>query len=244
MFPLKSRASYFNPRPPRGGRLLFTAPATPLMEFQSTPPARGATTLDYTNPNGYTISIHAPREGATQSWLAEAGRTGYFNPRPPRRGRLLQYYPNTTTHTISIHAPREGGDKPSVQKSTHIPISIHAPREGGDRQQERPTARHWNFNPRPPRRGRRLWSYYPAKGRKFQSTPPAKGATIPHRRISQRREISIHAPREGGDFSSLSAHARLMYFNPRPPRRGRLLKIFQALKDSRFQSTPPAKGAT
>ena len=33
----------FQSTPPRGGRLLFTAPATPLMEFQSTPPARGAT---------------------------------------------------------------------------------------------------------------------------------------------------------------------------------------------------------
>ena len=34
--------------------------------------------------------------------------------------------------------------------------------------------------------------------------------------------ISIHAPREGGDFTCFSNHAPGMDFNPRPPRGGRL----------------------
>ena len=33
------------------------------MEFQSTPPARGATLTRYKNGKGNLISIHAPREG-------------------------------------------------------------------------------------------------------------------------------------------------------------------------------------
>ena len=56
-------------------------------------------------------------------------------------------------------------------------ISIHAPREGGDSQQQDRLCGNSNFNPRPPRGGRR-------------GQRPAKRT---------QHEISIHAPREGGD---------------------------------------------
>ena len=81
------------------------------------------------------------------------------------------------------------------------------------------------------------------------------------------REISIHAPREGGDSQMLRNGFTISYFNPRPPRGGRLRDgrtsrpnrdfnprpprggrrfarphPFQRLQ--RFQSTPPARGAT
>ena len=55
--------------------------------FQSTPPARGATTLKRALYVPFTISIHAPREGGDYISLPYA-------------------YPTQ----ISIHAPREGGD--------------------------------------------------------------------------------------------------------------------------------------
>ena len=100
--------------------------------FQSTPPARGATTYSqeqYDNPG---ISIHAPREG---------GDAERLSPIP--------------SASISIHAPREGGDirhsvvvriqeafqsTPPARGATAgivggvvvVMISIHAPREGGD----------------------------------------------------------------------------------------------------------------
>ena len=56
--------------------------------------------------------------------------------------------------------------------------------------------------------------------------------------------ISIHAPREGGDVKSYAETTVSPYFNPRPPRGGRLdyLQLIEA--DGRFQSTPPARGAT
>ena len=82
--------------------------------------------------------------------------------------------------TISIHAPREGGDRSHLLRLCHdIP----------------------NFNPRPPRGGRPLPPPCTADGLRFQSTPPARGAT--HLAVKQRtgHEISIHAPREGGDCS-------------------------------------------
>ena len=84
------------------------------------------------------------------------------------------------------------------------------------------------------------------------------------------REISIHAPREGGDLSPLPRRpsALTANFNPRPPRGGRPthdlqygLELFRISihapreggdgmagrvleRGGEFQSTPPARGAT
>ena len=100
--------------------------------FQSTPPARGATSNFQLILVQIGISIHAPREGGDD-----------FNNKP----RDLEF--------ISIHAPREGGDRlyPAFA-SPKYNISIHAPREGGDNQQIDPCGLHGYFNPRPPRGGR------------------------------------------------------------------------------------------
>ena len=56
---------YFNPRPPRGGRL--------HPRIGKTHPVR--------------ISIHAPREGGDASGWVSVGLYADFNPRPPRGGR-------------------------------------------------------------------------------------------------------------------------------------------------------------
>ena len=56
---------HFNPRPPRGGRRVGQAVVLPLLRFQSTPPARGATAAG----------------GRLQALSRD------FNPRPPRGGR-------------------------------------------------------------------------------------------------------------------------------------------------------------
>ena len=130
---------YFNPRPPRGGRLLrracyhisigfqSTPPARgatagspvqlPDLVFQSTPPARGATEHRRQITNGIGISIHAPREGGdTTIPPKKYGPHTYFNPRPPRGGRLQGSAGRKALQTISIHAPREGGDARSGRR--------------------------------------------------------------------------------------------------------------------------------
>ena len=61
-------------------------------QFQSTPPARGATQCQRYLQLYATISIHAPREGGDRAMLCA----------------ILQC-------TISIHAPREGGDSKDAQ---------------------------------------------------------------------------------------------------------------------------------
>ena len=101
-----------------------------------------------------------------------------------------------------------------------------------------------HFNPRPPRGGRPLPRHKGQKPQKFQSTPPARGATPAESYIIPETDISIHAPREGGDSiaaTPVSAHEN---FNPRPPRGGRLSSDIVKIPASGFQSTPPARGAT
>ena len=88
----------------------FTVGVPRVAIFQSTPPARGATTYTHATRQKQDISIHAPREG------------GDFGLRLP----LL------ALQDISIHAPREGGDRAGGCLWLPIQISIHAPREGGD----------------------------------------------------------------------------------------------------------------
>ena len=123
----------------------------------------------------------------------------------------------------------------------------------------------------------------------FQSTPPARGATNTDKKERLISDISIHAPREGGDlglvrkaesmrrfqstppargatWTARPTTTLICYFNPRPPRGGRLYKLagFNTQKDFNprpprggrrvyhnlapltpgFQSTPPARGAT
>ena len=132
------------------------------------------------------------------------------------------YFDNKMS-TISIHAPREGGDIREHAGRHLDDISIHAPREGGDQ----------------------LLHGRGALLARFQSTPPARGATKLIRVAASWLLISIHAPREGGDRipkdelfaawafqSTPPARGATMssgriphctrYFNPRPPRGGRL----------------------
>ena len=169
--------------------------------FQSTPPARGATAIAGDDDVAAIISIHAPREGGDIVAAVTDVSAINFNPRPPRGGRRARSRPNLTPRWISIHAPREGGDQgraASVARSFHI--SIHAPREGGDWRVVKIHAAKLDFNPRPPRGGRRSASRNPRN--------------------------AIH-------------------FNPRPPRGGRPCLIYKGmLRQSEFQSTPPARGAT
>ena len=148
--------------------------------FQSTPPARGATTGD----------AHANRD----VWN--------FNPRPPRGGRLPDVLRDVGVVEFQSTPPARGATAPPAP----------------------PTVLALDFNPRPPRGGRHqrtrqlvvangFQSTPPARGAtaalpegfqpqfRFQSTPPARGATLASLIIKATLHISIHAPREGGDFT-------------------------------------------
>ena len=98
-----------------------------------------------------------------------------FQSTPPARGATNLYSAVSFFFAISIHAPREGGD---IIGSKII-----------DRTE---------FQSTPPARGATAMQEINAAYERFQSTPPARGATLFNRFHLVPRQISIHAPREGG----------------------------------------------
>ena len=65
----------------------------------------------------------------------------------------------------------------------------------------------------------------------FQSTPPARGATIEIHTTSPPQNISIHAPREGGDMTS-SFYLHFIEISIHAPREGgdRVSRLFDKLR--------------
>ena len=101
-------------------------------------------------------------------------------------------------------------------------ISIHAPREGGDVVYAVWGSGFCHFNPRPPRGGRRCGKREAFSiSYDFNPRPPRGGRHGQNHAKKKQREISIHAPREGGDKSRNFLSISKVYFNPRPPRGGR-----------------------
>ena len=146
------------------------------------------------------ISIHAPREGGDPP-VDNVDLTHIpISIHAPREGGDRAECPTCGCIFISIHAPREGGDLLFQRRLNAVLfISIHAPREGGDKWVCPVYPWHRYFNPRPPRGGRRMPNGYSGICLKFQSTPPARGATKKKYNDMLSEDISIHAPREGGD---------------------------------------------
>ena len=216
---------YFNPRPPRGGRQRRPKNFRRSTSFQSTPPARGAT--PGIRPLRHSIADFNPRppRGGRRYPGRPAGGAGNFNPRPPRGGRpggLVTGMPPRPTFQST--PPARGATTASALAVFDVLIiSIHAPREGGDGGGDVPIIHKGNFNPRPPRGGRRIPAADLSACRPFQSTPPARGVTLLEvNKMVKIRIISIHAPREGGDsVKCRSSASSSNNFNPRPPRGGR-----------------------
>ena len=148
-------STYFNPRPPRGGRpvpcIVFRVPlifqSTPSegratfssssvlrsLRFQSTPSEGRATVLSVLLVFQLPISIHALRGEGDLATPSYSGAFWHFNPRPPRGGRPV-----------------------------HVFVA---------------SALICNFNPRPPRGGRLSIFAVPLSCLRFQSTPSEGRAT-------------------------------------------------------------------
>ena len=147
---------YFNPRPPRGGRLecrehagrnqCISIHALREEGDGSTTSTSGAFTIFQSTPSA---------RRATSRFCLRLADLFYFNPRPPRGGRHFLGTLVPLAALISIHALREEGDYNS-------------------RSQSKPC--HY-FNPRPPRGGRRRAENRNGHTDRFQSTPSARRAT-------------------------------------------------------------------
>ena len=216
-----------------------------LWIFQSTLPARGATTIVRPQMRSWIISIHAPRTGSDSRLSCStlrcnkisihAPRTGsdtlfsshsemasHFNPRSPHGERRDVRSYAYATSTISIHAPRTGSDLPDDGKRLrHGVISIHAPRTGSDGNMNIIGGARWNFNPRSPHGERRKSPKMKLPGTNFNPRSP-------------------HGERP----AAVCCLCRWRYFNPRSPHGERPGWSILSAIISVFQSTLPARGAT
>ena len=133
-WPAGSRAStcsIVSTHAPRAGRDVSSRPisARPAL-FQSTRPARGATSSSCSARHCNAVSIHAPRAG--------------------RDGIALEHYDPAT---VSIHAPRAGRDTVDQARVAVFAVSIHAPRAGRDGRSGSTSSARGKFQSTRPARG-------------------------------------------------------------------------------------------
>ena len=220
--PYKASSRYFNPRPPRGGRL---HPDVGIA-------ASGV------------ISIHAPREGGDCSHTYQQETTQISIHAPREGGDFAGSQTIPPAKRISIHAPREGGDngvkcvclRRSAFQST-------PPARGATTTNIFIRTCYILFQSTPPARGATSSAIFPRHSSvEFQSTPPARGATASLDNKSKDTAISIHAPREGGDNHRWLLQLHAGHFNPRPPRGGRRRRSRQSTDTADFNPRPPRGG--
>ena len=187
----------FNPRTPRGVRPNGPAATIRAPNFNPRTPRGVRRWISILLFRGFTISIHAPREGCDFDPRRCRGRTFNFNPRTPRGVRpgaapvqILFNVQFQSTH------PARGATFSGHNAFWYLSISIHAPREGCDRECCALRGLGWGF----------------------QSTHPARGATPYGLPDPEALRISIHAPREGCDMVPPCLLCLRVYFNPRTPR--------------------------
>ena len=145
-----------------------------------------------------------PARGATSAKLRIRKNDFYFNPRSPHGERLATFKAGKTRKAISIHAPRTGSDAEKAAAQEAQEISIHAPRTGSDAWgYDQTNVDFYHFNPRSPHGERRSRA---ASDRRFPHFNPRS----PHGERLDTDEIrysfwliSIHAPRTGSDFPDL-----------------------------------------
>ena len=166
--------------------------------FQSTPPARGATTVKAGLIWSRVFQSTPPARGATES-RHESDDISLFQSTPPARGATAISLLINQTIEISIHAPREGGDLLGIIcQMIQLGFQSTPPARGATTVK---AGLIWSrvFQSTPPARGATESRHESDDISLFQSTPPARGATAISLLINQTIEISIHAPREGGD---------------------------------------------
>ena len=123
--------SYFNPRTPRGVRLLRLLSLRAPQYFNPRTP-RGVRLSEVSaSARSADFNPRTPR-GVRRSADLDIAHEANFNPRTPRGVRPLFTYRGQPREQISIHAPREGCDSAKLFSDNATAISIHAPREGCD----------------------------------------------------------------------------------------------------------------
>ena len=146
----QGKSHHFNPRPPHGERLSVRSRPITAFTFQSTLPAWGATTYDYSDGYLTKISIHAPRMGSDASSNLSIVRFQYFNPRSPHGERLCGFKAGFNYAAFQSTLPAWGATALAPTFENALTISIHAPRMGSDMAAQQAKNLQAHFNPRSP----------------------------------------------------------------------------------------------
>ena len=140
----------FNPRSPHGERRWHSTTKSRGLLFQSTLPARGATSLcALAVIVRLVISIHAPRTGSDR-WAAysTAGRT-YFNPRSPHGERLIFLHSRNVNNHFNPRSPH--GERLRRNQYLQAPPYFNPRSPHGERLMlPIPDTQSTHFNPRSP----------------------------------------------------------------------------------------------
>mgnify|MGYP004442286663 CR=1 FL=1 len=233
------------------------------MVFQSTLPARGATSRRMTYFSGKSsFQSTLPARGATV-WIRQNQKRLHFNPRSPHgerrasrrnpggldlfqstlpaRGATIP--PSCTRPAAPYFNPRSPhGERHDGRRRTSAAAKDFNPRSPhGERllRGARRRARSGHFNPRSPHGERLAQGYQINPATIFQSTLPARGATADRPEMRDRAFISIHAPRTGSDFGSDEWVIIGADFNPRSPHGERREQFPFTNFHEEFQSTLP-----
>ena len=128
------KAAYFNPRSPHGERLLRVVQKLNVLRISIRAPRTGSDNIaDQVDGSSVPFQSTLPARGATTGrWAAESAPSD-FNPRSPHGERRCYNYSADAAINISIHAPRTGSDdRRAAEHAACEAISIHAPRTGSD----------------------------------------------------------------------------------------------------------------
>ena len=118
--------------------------------FQSTLPARGATTHTQCNPLYDLFQSTLPARGATRSRAGHSPRRRDFNPRSPHGERQSSTSIVASSNKFQSTLPARGATRIKPLHRVGVEISIHAPRTGSDSCHRPLVAFFANFNPRSP----------------------------------------------------------------------------------------------
>ena len=183
-------------------------------------------------------------KAATISKYSPLSAVGFQSTPPVKAATFAPSVKFSKVTCISIHAAREGGDLTAQAVPAANAISIHAAREGGDSADRCGGGCKRAFQSTPPVKAATSTYYFDCPSVVFQSTPPVKAATVPADEGSFCVNISIHAAREGGDFTTAQAKATCCRFQSTPPVKAATLRRDFRRTEQEFQSTPPVKAAT
>ena len=231
---------HFNPRSPHGERHRLASRENAHCVFQSTLPARGATSSDsYRRRAGGDFNPRSPHGERQNGGHRQNHGNLHFNPRSPHGERQKLKAMTRDEFAFQSTLPARGATLPLITLYIHFvyfnPRSPH-----GERQRRiRSTVDSRHFNPRSPHGERHVLRLDVLRLNGISIHAPRTGSDVSFRAPACGCDISIHAPRTGSDRSRAGHSPRRRDFNPRSPHGERLSRSARTCSFRYFNPRSP-----